>query len=237
MSPRPSEPTCGARRARLGAGSRRLALGLLAALLASCTSTRPASVSDRDGVLAEFQFIQHGRVLAPLNGVVSLTRSPFSIRYLGQGPEPSVFASTKSRVHKQYRESSAPLSSLVGTGSAVYPSDLFVTGERLSLYDGWSREFERDWGQVYGDGERLAFADLSGQLPSRPRLTMSGRNYANFVSQPDGSRLYEVSRLNGEAVSRTRYRSLYLALFVDDGGDASAYLLEWATVELEFVER
>lgn len=218
---------------------RSLLITLLAIVLASCSSAPTLNTTDRSNVLSDIQFIQNGRVVEPVNGVVSLMRSPFYIRYKGKGLRPSVFASTNPKVKAQHQQLRNPLVSWSGTGSAAYPSELYVSSDQLSLYDGWSQQFEKDWGKIFEKEDRVTFSNFRNQLSAEPLLISSGRNYANFVPQSDGSHIYAVSRINGKAISETRYRLLHLILFADNAPvsrEVVPYILHWASVDVAFID-
>jgi len=210
----------------------------IAVVLAGCSSAPPLSSAESVSVLSEIQFIQNGRVVEPVNGIVSLARSPFQIRYKGKN-RPSVFASTNPRVKDQYGQIREPLVTWSGTGSAAYPSDLYVSNDLLSIYEGWSPSFEKEWGKIFEKKDRDSFSNFRKQLSAEPLLIASGRNYTNFVPQADGSRLFSVLGINGKTISETRYYFLYLVLFTDNSQpsrEMPVYSLNWAPLVVALVD-
>ena len=218
---------------------RSLLMALLVVLVAGCASTPDVNRTARISVLSEFQLIQNGQVIEPRNGVISLTRNPFYIRHKGNGLRPSIFASSNLKVTEQYQQLHDPLVTWNGTGSAADPSDLNVIGDQLEVYEGWSPLFDKAWGKTLGKEAHTDYLAFRKQLSAEPLLIASGRNYANFVPQLDGARVYAVSRINGKALPDTRYSKLYLVLFADDfppGREIKSYQLRWAPLVVEFVD-
>lgn len=218
---------------------RSLLIALLVALVAGCTAVPDANHVDRFNLLSDFQIIQNGRVIKPNNGVISLTRKPFFIRYKGKGLRPSVFASANPKVKEQYQQLRDPLVTWNGTGSGSYPSVLDVTEDQLEVYEGWSPSFDKEWGKTLGQELRADYLVFRKQFSEEPVLLASARNYVNFVPQPDGSRVYAVSRIDGKAASANQYRKLYLVLFADDfppGRGIKTYQLHWTPLVVELID-
>ncbi len=215
----------------------RLLLFTFVALIVGCSSAPVQKSDSQPSMLGNFQFIQDGKVVQPNNGVVRLNRSEFYIRHTRKGQRPSVFASSNPKVKEQFQSLRDPLVTWDGTGTAASPSELFVDGGTLQLYEGWSSAFEKDFGKMLGSKIRAEFTTFRKQLSTEPLLITSGSNYANFVPQSDGSSAYTVSRINDKAFPNIGHTYLYLVLFADDvpfGSGVSQYLLHWTPVVIEF---
>jgi hypothetical protein len=192
------------------------------------------------GIIKDFQFIQNGQIIQPNSGVVTLSPGTFSIRYTGKALAPSVYASFNPKLKMQIKELHDPIISFAGTGSAASPAQLYVDTEALDFYQGWSAAFETAWGSVQESKGRDEYAALKNRLATDPLIIMSGRNYANFEPQPNGSHLFTISRINDYLPPFTRVASLYLILFTDETSvrpDASSYILHWAPFIVEFKKR
>lgn len=200
----------------------------------------PVLASNQTDLMKDFQIIQNNTVIKPDAGVLKLTRSAFSIRYTGKGTAPSIYAGFNPKLKKQFKELHDPLISFAGTGSASYPSQLYVDTDVLDLYQGWSAAFDKAWGTVQGSTAQTEYVALRNKLSSEPTIIMSGRNYSNFEQQKDGSYLCSVSKINDSFPPFTDITTLHLILFVDDitaTRDASVYLLNWSPLVITFSGR
>lgn len=199
-----------------------------------------ANAGTPSGIINDFQFIQNNRVIQSNSEVVTLSRRAFSIRYRGKGTAPSVYANFNPKLNTQVTELHDPIVSFAGTGSAAYPSQLYVENDALDLYQGWSAAFDKAWGTVQGDTVQTAYATLRNRLTTEPTIIMSGRNYSNFEQQADGSYLFTVNQINDSFPPFTDVTTLHLILFVDDSTstrDASVYLLNWSPLVITFSGR
>lgn len=219
----------------------RLAAILYIVITVSFSHILSANAGTPSGIIKDFQFIQNGRVIQSNSGVVTLSRSAFSIRYRGKGTTPSVYASFNPKLNTQVTELHDPIVSFAGTGAAAYPSQLYVDNDALDLYQGWSAAFDKTWGTVQGDtATRTAYTTLRNRLTTEPTIIMSGRNYSNFEQQADGSYLFTVNRINDSFPPFTDVTTLHLILFVDDSTstrNASVYLLNWSPLVITFSGR
>jgi len=211
---------------------------LVICLLATFFATAvPVTANNRPDLTKNFQILQNNTIVQPNAGIIKLTRRPFSIRYTGKGTSPSIYAGLNSKLEMQFRELRAPLLSFAGTGSAAYPSQLYVDNDALDLYQGWSAAFEEAWGAVQGSTARTEYAGFRNRLSSEPAIIMSGRNYTNFEQQADGSYLFTVNRINDSLPPFKGITKLYLLLFVDDNvtnRDASVFSLNWSPLIIVF---
>ena len=201
------------------------------------SNIRLANAATPSGIIKDFQFIQNGQVIQPNSGIVTLSRTTFSIRYTGKGAAPSVYASFNPKLKKQIKELHDPIVSFAGTGSAAYPAQLYVDSEALDMYHGWSATFETAWGSVQDTKGRDAYVALKNSLATDPLIIMSGRNYTNFEPQTDGSHLFTVRQINDFPPPFKPVTTMYLILFTDETSlrpDASTYLLNWAPFVVEF---
>lgn len=204
------------------------------------SNIRLANAAAPSGIIKDFQFIQNGQVIQPNSGVVTLSRTTFSIRYTGKGSAPSVYASFNPKLKKQIKELHDPIISFAGTGLAASPAQLYVDSEALDTYHGWSATFETTWGSVQDSKGRDEYVALKNSLATDPLIIMSGRNYANFEPQTDGSHLFNVSRINDFPPPFARVTTMYLILFTDETSvkpDASSYILNWTPYIVEFRKR
>lgn len=201
-------------------------------------STAPTTKEDaRSALPQDFQFIQNGKIIQPSNGVIKLKRDVFYIRYLGK-KTPSIFASSNPETKEQFKLLRNPVATWPGTGSAAYPSQLFVNSDALEFYEGWSDEFDRAWGKIFTTENKSDFINFSKQFPIAPLLVASGHNYTNFLPQSDGSRLYSISRIGEERFPNVGHAFIYFILFTDDrpsGRDSKPYLLQWTPIVVEFI--
>lgn len=189
------------------------------------------------GIIKDFQFIQNGQVIQPNSGVVTLSRSTFAIRYRGKGTTPSIYAGFNQKLKQQIKELRDPVVSFAGTGSAASPAQLYVDSEALDFYHGWSAAFESAWGSVQDAKGRDEYVALRNRLATDPLIIMSGRNYANFEPQADGSHLFTVNSINDSLPPFKNITQLYLILFADETSahpDASVYLLNWTPLTVNF---
>jgi len=218
-------------------GSVRL-LPLVICLLVTIFATAlPVMADNRPDPAKDFQILQNNTIMQPNAGLLKLTRRPFSIRYTGKGTSPSIYAGFNAKLETQFRELHDPLLTFAGTGSAAYPSQLYVDNDALDLYQGWSAAFDKAWGAVQGSAAQTEYAGLRNRLSSEPAIIMSGRNYTNFQQQADGTYLFTIHRINDSLPPFTDIAKLYLLLFVDDtpaNRDASVFLLNWSPLIIVF---
>ena len=196
-----------------------------------------ANAAAPSGIIKDFQFIQNGQVIQPNSGAITLSRTTFSIRYTGKGSAASVYASFNPKLKKQIKELHDPIISFAGTGSAASPLQLYVDSEALDFYQGWSAAFETAWGSVQDPKGRDEYVALKNRLTTDPLIIMSGRNYANFEPQQDGSHLFTVRQINDFPPPFSGVTTIYLMLFTDETSvrpDASSYLLNWAPLTINF---
>ncbi len=215
----------------------RALLFALVILIAGCSSVPIQKDNARSTLLQDFQFLQNGQVIQPNNGVVKLTRTPFYIRYSGK-KTPSIFASSNSKVKEQFQLLRDPLVTSSGTASAAYPLQLYVNSEPLDIYEGWSTEFDKEWGKVFS-GYQSDYEAFYKSFPSKPIIVMSGHNYTNFLNNPkDGYSLYPVVKLNEENLPNTSITFLYILLLANDFPSTEVrhpYQLQWAPLVIEFL--
>ena len=210
----------------------------LVIVIAGCSTAITTKEGANSAFPQDFQFIQNEKIVQPKNGVIKLKRDVFYIRYLGK-KIPSIFASSNSETKEQFKLLRNPIATWPGTGSAAYPSQLFVNSEALEFYEGWSDEFDKAWGRIFTAENKSDFNAFFDRLPIAPLLVASGHNYTNFLPQPDGSRLYSVSRIGEEIVPYAHHAFIYLILFADDdlhGRDIKPYLLQWKPIVVEFID-
>lgn len=205
-----------------------------------CASALPDSTGPDGRLRAEFEFVQDGKVVPPIDGVLELRKAPFQIRYTGKEGVPSVFASWNPATAAQWRDLRGPLATCNGTHLAVYPSSLYVDAKPLTVFEGWNPAFERQWGRSFNPDDLEAYKIYRRSLNTEPLLVTSGRNYTNFQVQSDGSRLYPVDLLDASPVASYPPDAIYLVLFADkDFAAARARLMQfypirWAPLTIRF---
>lgn len=214
----------------------------LLAMLAGCAGDARQESASPASVLSEFEFVQNNRVIKPVAGVITLERSFFAIRYTGSAKFPSVFASSNERVKTQFSFLRDPMLAGSGTGLASAPSRLHVDDAPLDVYEGWSPAFEKNWGSIFTQINRDAYAAYRKQLSTEPLLIASGRNYSNFQKAVDGSLVFPVAGLNNERFPNISFKRLYVVLFTDKDPVATAAGFEFngvrfAPLIIEFAVR
>ncbi len=178
--------------------------------------------------------------MKPVDRVLQLRKAPFQIRYIGRSGRPSVFASWNPDIVHQWSQLRDPLVAWARTGSAAQPSSLYVHEKALAVFEGWNAEFTKQWGSVFASEDVKTYKAYRGKLGTEPLLLSSGRNYANFLEQPDGTMLYSVDSLNDSTVASYPRDTIFLVLFDDKDYDSKRaremqfYSLRWAPLTIRF---
>lgn len=215
----------------------KLICSLAALAIISACSLWPLSENRGSSVPDDFRLVQDGYEIAPNNGVYTLARRPFAIKYRGKKGAPSVFVTTNPTVKKQVAQLHGPLLAWLGTGLFADHGDLYVSEKPLELFEGWSTSFENEWGSIFTPKNRAAFQHFFQNWRGKPILLASGRDYVNFVEQADGTSLFKVVAVGGNAFPDIPFTVLHLLFFVDAevvGDEIKPYALFWSAVQIEF---
>ena len=78
---------------------------------------------------------------------------------------------------EQFKLLRNPVATWPGTGSAAYPSQLFVNSNALEFYEGWSDEFDRAWGRIFTAENKSDFNELFTYLKA------SGLSVSDLMSK------------------------------------------------------
>ena len=180
------------------------------ALIALCLG---ASGAHADGAL---QIVQHGRVVEPVNGEVTLDRALFAVRGMPGSGALSVFVTTDDEALGAAQALwAAPVVAPLGAASAARPFALGVENGNLEFYRGVTDTFTATWADVLGPAQLDAFRTLRDGLPREPHLLMSPRQHAGVSARADGARQIAVVRLGGEPVASTPVDRLTLFAFFE----------------------
>ena len=206
----------------------------------AAASRAPDRATSSGSLLEEFLFTQDGKVVEPIDGVLQLRKAPFQIRYVGKSGRPSVFVSWNPDTVAQCSRLHDPLVTYSGTGLAATPSMLYVDAKPLTVFEGWNAEFEKQWGKVFEPQNVEAYKAYRTKLGAEPLLLSSGRNYANFWEQFDGTMVYSVDLLDDLKIASYPLNTIFLVLFADKdydlkrGRETQFYSLRWAALTVEF---
>lgn len=183
----------------------------------------------------KFEFIQDGKVIAPVDGVIRLKRAPFEIRYTGRKMVPSIVATTNPKALEQVQSFTKPVVTYALTGAAASPNKLLVLDEAFEFYDGWRNDFERDHGSSLHEYAK-AYRVLRDRLGFIPIILTSGRFYVYFEKLHTGIHLARIESQERIEADFDFSPRLFVFLFEEKESQEKFFELKISQVTLEFVE-
>ena len=194
------------------------------ALIALCLG---ASGAHADGTL---QIVQHGRVVEPVNGEVTLDRALFAVRGRPGSGALSVFVTTDDTALGSAQSLwAAPVVAPLGAASAARSFALGVDAGGLEFYRGVTDSFAATWAEVLGPVQLDAFRTLRDGLRREPHLLMSPLQHAGASARTDGAQQIAVVRLGADPVAGAPVDAVTLfAFFERTGGSRSAL---WSMID------
>lgn len=172
-----------------------------------------ASGAGADGAL---QIVQHGRVVEPVDGEVTLDRTLFAVRGTPGTGALSVFVTSDDEALGAAQSLwAAPVVAPLGASSAARPYGLGVDRVGLEFYRGVTDTFAATWADVLGPAQLDAFKTLRDGLPREPHLLMSLRQHAGASARSDGAQQLAVVRLGGEPIASAPVERVTLFAFFE----------------------
>lgn len=161
-------------------------------------------VASSAGAEGALQIVQHGRVVEPVDGEVTLDRTLFAVRAAPGAGALSVFVTADDTALGAAQALwSAPVVAPLGTSGAARPYGLGVEASGLEFYRGVTDTFAATWAEALGPAQLDAFRALRDRLPREPHLLMSPRQHAGASARADGAQQFTVIRLGADPVAAT----------------------------------
>lgn len=186
-----------------------------------------ASGAGADGAL---QIVQHGRVVEPVDGEVTLDRTLFVVRGVPGSGALSVFVTSDNEALGAAQSLwAAPVVAPLGASSAARPYGLGVDSIGLEFYRGVTDTFAATWSDVLGPAQLDAFKTLRDGLPREPHLLMSPRQHAGASARSDGAQQLAVVRLGAEPIASAPVERLTLFAFFEHPSETRQSL--WSVID------
>lgn len=170
---------------------------------------------------ARIDVLQHGRLVAPVDGVVVLEAAPFVLRVRPGEGALSLFATTAADPGVEGLRGQRVVAPL-GMGTAVPPLALHLNPGAIEHHAGLAPALLERWGGVLGPDVVAAFDGVRGRLGATPRVLMSGRQYASVLRRPDGAQLLPVHAIGAEPLAHSGAGAITLVAFFDAPAPAGA---------------
>lgn len=179
-------------------------------------------VASGAGAEGALQIVQHGRVIEPVDGEVTLDRTLFAVRGApGSGALSVYVTSDDAALGSAQSLWAAPVVAPLGASSAARPYGLGVDSVGLEFYRGVTDTFAATWADVLGPAQLDAFKTLRDGLPREPHLLMSPRQHAGASARSDGAQQLAVVRLGADPIASAPVDRVTLFAFFEHSADST----------------